>query len=170
MPTQVYGYLVHHFLSTQTSPGRLYIKILLCFPNWNFMLYNKGSIDECMRCTRIKKHNCRVIGDRKHTQHHRFPFQNLPDLNIENLPRLLFIFALLSILVVVLVLSLTLLLISRSLLKIWIILLRIWTFPREMTAPSTIETWKTVTLGCWSTDTRSICLLWILVSCGRTDI
>ena len=133
MPTQVYGYLVHHFLSTQTSPRRLYIEIFLCCPNWNFMLYDKGSIDECMRCTRIKKHNCRMIGDRKHTQHHGFPFWNLPSLSIENPPRLLFIFALLSILVIVLVLSLTLLLISGSLLKIRIILLRIRTFPREMT-------------------------------------
>ena len=134
------------------------------------MLYDKGSIDECMRCTRIKKHNSRVISDRRHTQHHGFPFWNLPGLNIENLPRLLFIFALLSILVVVLVLGLTLLLISRSLLKIQIILLRIWTFPREMTGLPTIETWITVALGYWSTDTRSIGLLWILVSSGRTDI
>ena len=97
------------------------------------MLYDKGSIDECMRCTRIKKQHYRMIGDRKHTQHHGFPFWNLLNLSIENLPRLLFIFALLSILVIILVLSLTLLLISRSLLKIWIILLRIWAFPREMT-------------------------------------
>ena len=74
-----------------------------------------------------------MIGDRKHTQHHGLPFWNLPGLNIENLPRLLFIFALLSILVVVLVLDLTLLLISGSLLKIQIILLRIRAFPREMT-------------------------------------
>ena len=86
-----------------------------------------------MRCTRIKKYNCRMIGDRKHTQHHGFPFWNLPSLSIENPSRLLFISALLSILVVVLVLSLTLLLISRSLLEIWIILLRIRTLPREMT-------------------------------------
>ena len=148
MPTQVYGYLVHHFLSTQTSPGRLYIEIFLCCPNWNFILYDKGSIDECMRCTRIKKHNCRMIGDRKHTQHHGFPFQNLPSLSIENPPHLLFIFALLSILVVVLVLSLTLLLISRGLMKIWIILFRIQTFPREMTKLPTIETGITVALGC----------------------
>ena len=134
------------------------------------MLYDKGSIDECMRCTRIKKHNCRMIGDRKHTQHHGFPFWNLPSLNIENPPRLLFIFARLSILVVILVLSLTLLLISRSLLEIWIILLRIQTFPREMTWLPTIETWVIVALGCWSTNTRNIGLLRVLVTCGRTDL
>ena len=81
----------------------------------------------------IEKHNYRMIGDRKHTQHHGFPFWNLPSLSIENPPRLLFIFALLSILVIVLVLSLTLLLISGSLLKIRIVLLRIRTIPREMT-------------------------------------
>ena len=119
---------------------------------------------------RIKKHNSTVIGDRKHTHHHWLPFQNLPSLDIENSSGLPFIFALLSILIVVLVLCLTLLLIGRGLLIIWIRLLWIPTFPREMTGPSIIVTWITVTLGHWSTDTRNICLLWILVSCGRTDI
>ena len=170
MPTQVYGYLVHHFLSTQTSPGRLYIEIFLCCPNWNFMLYDKGSIDACMRCTRFKKHNYRMSGDRKHTHHYGFPFWNLPSLNIENPSHLLFIFTLLSILIVVLILYLTLLLISRSLLKIWIILFRIWTFPREMTRLPTIETGVLVALGCWSTNTRNICLLRVLVGYGRTNI
>ena len=57
-------------------------------------------------------------------------------------------FALLSILIVVLVLCLTLLLIGRGLLIIFISLLGIRTFPGEMTGPSTIVTWIIVTLGC----------------------
>ena len=80
------------------------------------MLYDKGSIDECMRCTRIEKHNYKMIGDRKHTQHHGFPFWNLPSLNIEHPSYLSLIFALLSILIGVLVWCLTLLLIGRGLL------------------------------------------------------
>ena len=112
------------------------------------MLYDKGSIDERMRCTKIKKHNYRMIGDRKHTHHHRFSFWNLSGLNIEHPPRLLFIFALLSILIVVLILCLTLWLIARGLLIIWIRLPWIQTFPREMTSLATIEIGILITLGC----------------------
>ena len=75
-----------------------------------------------------------MIGDRKHTHPHRFSFWNLSTLNIENMSYLPFIFALLSILIVVLVLCLALLLIGRGLLIIWIRLLWIRTFPQEMTS------------------------------------
>ena len=89
-----------------------------------------------------------MIGDRKHTHHHRFSFWNLSGLNIEHPSCLPFMFALLSILIVILVLCLSLLLISRGLMKIWIILFRIWTLPREMTELPTIETGITVALRC----------------------
>ena len=111
-----------------------------------------------------------MIGNRKHTHHHWLSFRNLPGLNIENPSYFPFIFALLSILIVVLVLCLTLLLICRGPLIIWIRLLWIRTFPREMTRLATIEIGILVTLGCWSRDPRSICLLWIMISCSRTDI
>ena len=100
-----------------------------------------------MRCTRIKKYNYRVIGNRKHTHHHWLPFWNFPSLNIEHPSCLPFILALLSILIVVLILCLTLLWIDRSLLIIWIRLPWIRTFPREMTRLATIETGILVTLG-----------------------
>ena len=123
-----------------------------------------------MRCARIKKYNYRVIGNRKHTHHHWLPFWNFSSLNIEHPFCLPFIFALLSIPIVVLVLCLTLLLIGRGLLIILISLLRIRTFPGEMTEPSTIVTWIIVTLGHWSIATRSICLLGIRVGYSRMDI
>ena len=91
-------------------------------------------------------------------------------MNIENPSYLPLIFALLSILIVVLVLRLTLLLIDRGLLVILISLPGIWTFPGEMTGPSTIVTWIIVTLGHWSIATRSIGLLRIRVGYSRTDI
>ena len=88
MPTKFDGYLVNHFLRTQSSSWRLYMEMILSFPDGYVMLYHKGVVDESMRGTRIKQHLGRMVSNRKRTHHHRLSLRYGFHLCMKNLSHL----------------------------------------------------------------------------------
>ena len=123
------------------------------------MLRDKSTTDEGMRCTRIKQHNCRVIGNRKPTDHDGLPFWYIADSGVVDLPVLLDNLALLSMLLQCTVLLL--LRSSRILLSILGIPLGLWALTRPVTKLATVVAGMVV--GClWSGDTNT----WGVRLCG----
>jgi hypothetical protein len=122
-----------------------------------------------MRCTRIKKHDCMVTGNREHTHHYRLSFSYCLHLSVEDMPRLIFNFVILSIPIIILVLIL-LLLIARCSLKVGVVLPWIGALFREMTWLPTIKTWVVMALWSESTNARGIQLTWSKKSCCRSNV
>jgi hypothetical protein len=111
-----------------------------------------------------KKHNYRVICNRKHTHHNGLSLWNSSSLHIKETPSFLLDLTLLNILTTDPMLVLLLLLRHRSFLEIWIILPRIRTLPREMSWLSAIVARIVISIAAlsdWRTNARGTRLLWI---------
>jgi hypothetical protein len=122
-----------------------------CF-NRNAILLNKSLTYEGVRCTRIKKNNCGMVGNKKRTHQYRFSFLCSGNLGIINMSSPLLTFACLVSCHIAFKLALRS--ISKIPLKVLLVFLRIGAILDEMARLSTVETCIRLARQTWKMSAR----------------